>query len=131
MRLASDRLQTSLNDDPEFRLSARSWDARLRYRMGAHSFIVVVRDGEVSEIVEPAGFFDESNIEIAADDEVWQKILAVIPPPRFQDLFPAQLHHGLRMQGDIESLFAYYAAVRRMTEVMRAVHNDAPVAHQS
>jgi hypothetical protein len=128
VRIATDKLQTSLNDDPEFRLCARSWDARLRYQMGEHSFIVVIRDGQVAAISEPAGFFDESDIEITAGDHVWANILAEIPPPRFQDLFPAQLHHGLRMHGDLETLFAYYAAVRRMTEVMRAVHNGAPVA---
>jgi hypothetical protein len=131
VRIATDNLQTALNDDPEFLLCARSWDARLRYRMGDHSFILVIRDGRVAAISDPATFFDESDIEIAADDAVWAGILAEIPPPRMQDLFPAQLHHGLRMLGDLESLFAYYAAVRRLTEVMRAVHNDAPVALQS
>ena len=131
MRIATDELQASLNDDPEFRLTARSWDCRLRYRMGDDGFILVIRDGEVASVVDPAGLFDEWQVDITAADDVWRNVLAALPRPGFQDLFPAQLHHGLRMAGDLESLFAYYGAVRRITEVMRSVHNDAPVALRS
>jgi hypothetical protein len=128
LRIDTDRLLTRLNADPEFGLTARQWDCRLRFRIGADSFILVVRAGDVEAVEEPAGIFDEWQIAISADDEVWRNILAAVPPPFYHDLFPAQLHHGLRLEGDLESLFAYYGAVRRLTEIMRDVHNDAPVA---
>ena len=128
MRVDTDTLQVRLNEDPEFGLNARQWDCRLRFRLGADGFILVVRDGQVAAVEEPAGLFDEWQIAISADDEVWQNILSAVPPPFYHDLFPAQLHHGLRLEGDLESLFAYYGAVRRLTEIMRDVHNDAPVA---
>lgn len=131
MRIATDKLLARLKEDPEFGLMARMWDCRLRFRMGVDSFILVIRGGEATAVVEPAGLFDEWQIDISADEEVWRNILAPVPRPFFHDLFPAQLHHGLRMQGDLESLFAYYGAVRRLTEVLRLVHNDAPVAIQA
>ena len=87
-----------------------------------------IRNGELAGVVEAPGIFDEFAIEIAAGDDVWAKILAPVPPPFYHDLFPAQLHHGLRISGDLESVFAYYGALRRLTELMRAVHNDAAVA---
>lgn len=128
MRIATDQLLARLNDDPEFALTARMWDCRIRFRMGTDGFVLVVRGGKAAEVVEPAGIFDDWQIGISADDEVWQKILAPVPQPFYHDLFPAQLHHGLRMEGDLESLFAYYGAVRRIAELVRSVHNDAPVA---
>jgi hypothetical protein len=128
VRIATDELLARLKEDPEFGLTARLWDCRIRFRMGAEGFILVIRDGEATAVVEPVGIFDDWQIAISADDEVWGNILAAVPPPFFHDLFPAQLHHGLRMEGDLESLFAYYGAVRRLTEVMRSVHNDAPAA---
>ena len=127
MRIAADRLTTALNDDPEFRLCARMWDARIRYRMGDDGFILDIRRGEAAVVGAP-GIFDDFTIEIAAGDDIWEKILAPVPPPFHQDQFPAQLHHGLRIAGDLESVFAYYGALRRITELLRAVHNDAAVA---
>ncbi len=128
MRIAADKLTTAVNDDPEFRLCGRLWDARIRYRMGDDAFILDIRRGEIADVVETPGIFDDFEIEIAAGDDVWEKILAPVPPPFHHDLFPAQLHHGLRITGDLESVFAYYGALRRITELMRSVHNDAAVA---
>jgi hypothetical protein len=128
VRIAADTLTTALNDDPEFRLCGRLWSARIRYRMGDDAFILDIRHGRVAGVVEPAGIFDDFTIEIAAGEETWEKILAPVPPPFHHDLFPAQLHHGLRITGDLESVFAYYGALRRITELMRSVHNDAAVA---
>ena len=127
MRIAADTLTTAVNDDPEFRLCGRLWTTRIRYRMGDDAFILDIRNGELANIVEAPGIFDDFEIEIAAGDDVWEKILAPVPPPFYHDLFPAQLHHGLRISGDLESVFAYYGALRRLTELMRAVHNDAAV----
>ena len=81
MRIDTQRLLTRLHADPEFALTARQWDCRLRFRLGADSFILVVRAGEGADVEEPAGLFDEWQIAISADDEVWRNILSVIPPP--------------------------------------------------
>jgi hypothetical protein len=123
VRIATSALQTTLNGDPEFRLAARFWDCRIRYRLGDDAFVLVIRNGEVAAVVERPGVFDDYEIDIAADEASWQKILAPVPPPFYHDLFPAQLHHGLRMSGDLASLLAYYGAVRRITDVMRSTHN--------
>lgn len=128
MRIPAEKLVTAINDDPEFRLCGRLWSTRIRYRMGDDAFILDLRGGEVAGVVEAPGIFDDFEIEIAAGDDVWEKILAPVPPPFHHDLFPAQLHHGLRITGDLESVFAYYGALRRVTELMRSVHNDASVA---
>ena len=125
MRIATDRLVGALNADPELRLTARLWTTRIRYSLGDDAFVLDLRDGRVVDVVDAPTIFDDFAIDIAAPDDVWDKILSPVPPPFCQDLFPAQLHHGLRIAGDLESVFAYYGAVRRITELMRAVRNDA------
>lgn len=126
MHIAADRLATALNDDPEFRLCSRLWNTRIRYRLGEDAFILEIRAGEVAGVVERPGVFDDFRIDVSAGEDVWEKILAPVPPPFYHDLFPAQLHHGLRIGGDLESVFAYYGALRRITELMRSVHNETP-----
>ena len=125
MKLDTERLKKVMNADPEFALASRMWDARLRYRLGDDAFLIVIRDGVVTEIVPAPGLFHEFTADISAPDEVWSQILAAVPPPLFQDLFPAQFHHGLRITGDLESFYCYYAAVRRTTDLMRQVNNEA------
>lgn len=130
MRVATAELVDVLNGDPEFRLQARHWDSRLRYEMGEDVFILVIRDGMVTDVVENPGPFDEWRIEFVAGDETWANILAAVPRPFYQDIWSAQLHHGLRVGGDLEGMFAYFAAVRRITHLLRSQRNLDPVAER-
>lgn len=124
MRLPLDALISAINKDPEFRIAARMWSSRILYQLGDDRFILIIQDGVVASVIEQPGLFEEWRTEIIADDEVWSQILADKPRPFYQDLFPAQLCHGLRMRGDLEGLFAYYPAIRRITDLMRYTHNS-------
>ncbi len=117
--LDTEGLRAALNADPEFRLAARLWTTRLVLRMGERRYLLEIRDGEVREVVDEVTIFDPWEIELAGPEEGWEKLLQLIPPPFYQDVFPAILHHGFTMGGDLESLFAYYPAVRRMLDVVR------------
>ena len=56
---------------------------------------------------------------IAAAPAEWEKLLAPVPPPFYQDPFGASLHHPVSLGGDPETLFAYYGALRRVIEILR------------
>ena len=49
----------------------------------------------------------------------WAKLLAPVPPPFYQDVFGASLHHPVSLGGDVETLYAYYPAMRRVLEILR------------
>ena len=119
--LDADRIVAALNDDPEFRIMARRWDCRLVVRMGDQPYLIEIRGGEVQRLTNRVTIFDASDIQIGGPHEGWLELLKETPGPLYQDLFPAVLHKGFTMTGDLESLFAYYPAVRRMWDVIRQV----------
>ena len=128
MFIALDRLVDELNADPEFRLASRLWTADIRYVLGDDSFRLSVVDGTVVGAFAGPGLFDAYTFSISGSEEVWAEILSPVPAPMYQDLFPAQFHKGVRMEGDLESLYGYYAAVRRTTDILRRVNNDTAAA---
>jgi len=113
-------LRDALNSDPEFRLAARYWDGAIEFRIGERSCVVNLTDGAVTEVGDtvrgPA-----SAVVISAPEEDWAKLLEPAPRPFYQDFHAASAHHGFRLGGDVETLWAYYAAVRRSADILRAV----------
>lgn len=107
-------------NDPEFRLAARRWSVRIRLRSGASSRIITVDDGTLSEVNDAPTLWDPWDIDIAAPESAWNKLLAPVPPPMYQDIFPAQLHGDFTIGGNLELLFGHYPAARRLVEIMRA-----------
>jgi hypothetical protein len=119
--LDTERVVAALNADPEFRLTARRWDCRLIVRMGDEPYLLEIRDGQVRRLSTRVTIFDASDIQIGGPRDGWLELLKETPRPLYQDLFPAVLHKGFTITGDLESLFAYYPAVRRMWDVIRSV----------
>ena len=111
----------AVNADPEFQIAARLWNASLRLRMGDSTYILIFKDGVLAGVNDQPNIFDNWDIDIAGPADGWAKLLQPIPPPLYQDIFPAQLHKGFSLGGNLELLFAYYPAVRRMFDIMRGV----------
>ena len=42
-------------------------------------------------------------------------------PPFYLDYYSASVHHEVTLDGDPESLWAYYPAIRRTTDLFRAI----------
>lgn len=119
-------LDDALRRDPEFALHSRYLTAIVRVVIGeVQSFRIVVRAGRIAEIDPVATPFDEFTFQLAGTEEQWRHLLAPIPPSFYQDFYPAMLHHGFRIEGDMETIMAYYPAVRRLAEIFRDVANAA------
>ena len=95
------RLKQTVNADPEFKLTAR-----------------------LLNVNESPTFFDEWDIIASGPAEGWQKLLQSVPPPLYQDLFPAAVHRGFSVGGNLDLLFGYYAAFRRLTDLLRKIANN-------
>ncbi len=112
------RIRDAANADPEFQIAARHWDAVLRIDAGAEVHLLQVRAGEAVEADPGAAFaFD---VRIAAPAATWDEMLAAVPRAFYHDLFAAAARHGVVLEGDTE---AYYPAIRRLLELMRAIAN--------
>lgn len=117
--LDMDQFRGELNQDPEFVIAARFWETSLKIEMGDRHCILQIQDGEVTGVNPRPGFYDPWKIKIGAPEKDWQQFLKTVPRPFYHDLFAASIHHDFVCEGDLESFFAYYPAIRRMFEVMR------------
>ena len=123
-----ERLQTAANNDPEFRIAARFWDTVLRITMGDTAHLLYIRDGQMTAVRpwDPMQqVWTSWQVSITAPAEDWSKFLAPLPPPFYQDLWGATLHHGFTVEGDLASFYPYYPAMRRLFDLMRAVVREA------
>ena len=83
------------------------------------TYVFRIRDGELAHVNAAHTVFDAWDLEIAVPRAGWAEILKPVPPPFYQDVASAVFRHGFRLGGDLESFFAYHAALRRLVEVMR------------
>lgn len=121
----ADRLAARAAADGEFRLAARYWNGSLSIDLDGPSLSFRLVDGAIS--VASAGHAGAHDIGLAAPREVWDKILAPLPPPFFNDIMPARAF-DLRVSGDEETLWQYYPAVRRLIDLLRKeVTDGAPL----
>jgi hypothetical protein len=113
-------LLEAINADPEFQLAARYWNGSFRLGMGAAEAVLFrVRDGRLVDLNRQPTPFDAWDFEISGPAEGWEQILSAVPKPFYQDVASAIFRHGFNLGGDLESYFAYHAALRRVIDVMR------------
>lgn len=113
------RFREVANEDPEFSIAARYWSSSLKLGMGDAGHLLTIQDGKITVIEPVPAQSDVGDIRISGPAEDWGKILEPVPPPFYQDIFAATVYHGLAYEGDLELMFAYYPALRRMVEIMR------------
>jgi hypothetical protein len=113
-------LRDALNGDPEFRLAARFWNGAIEFRIGEQRCVVNLAEGAVIEVGDSVRGA-AAPVVISAPEEDWAELLEPAPRPFYQDFHAASAHHGFRLGGDVETLWAYYAAVRRSADILRAI----------
>lgn len=116
-----DAFVRALNEDPEFAIAARYWDATLKLSMGESKYMVFISGGRIAGIDPAPGMMEDWDYDfhIAAPREEWEKMLQPVPPPFYQALLPAVLLHGFDFGGDFKTFCAYYRAFSRFIEIMR------------
>lgn len=120
MRSLSARLAARCTTDGEFRLAARYWTGSLRFDLGETVACLLLTNGEVRAAEAPSAAVPAGagHVGVRAPADVWARILAPIPPPLFNDILPAQAF-GLVREGDAETFWQYFPAVRRAVDLLR------------
>ena len=116
--LPVEAILTQLNDDPEFKLSARYWNCDIRFIIGDDPYFMHIENGRVVSFQRGTQGHDPYNINISGPEHVWEQMLEEIPRPFYHDWFAASAHHELDFSGDLESAYAYYYALRRIKAIM-------------
>ena len=115
-------LKHELRDDEEFNLHRKHFDAKIRVVIGeTQSFQLIIRsdnDVVIDPVVTP---FDGFDIQLLGTEEHWSNMLEPNPPPFYQDFYPAMVHHGFRIEGDMEMIYAFLPAIRRLGDLFRTV----------
>lgn len=105
--------------DRELALAARFWDGVLHFAVGPARVALRFEPGRAPRIESNAAAVGARDVEVSAEPDEWEKLLAPVPPPFYQDVFGAALHHPVSLGGDFETLYAYYPAIRRAIELLR------------
>ena len=116
--IAWDELAGRIHEDGEFRLASRFWNATLRLDLGSESRRLCFREGRLQEI-EGCDPDADCDVHVSASLEDWERLLAPVPRPFYQDLLGAQLHHGFQMNAELLDFAAYYPALQRLVEILR------------
>lgn len=114
-----DAVRHVLNADPEWAIASRFWHARVRFYADDDEFFMRIEHGKVVAFEAGTDGYQSSTIHIGGPRATWREMLKPLPPPLFQDFFPAMMHHGIILGGDLVSLYAYYGAISRILAVMR------------
>lgn len=122
--IAWNDLRERVNADSEFQLAARFWNATLRLDFDAWSQSLRFEEGRLV-LAEPCTADADCDLFIGAPDDDWRELLAPVPRPFYQDLFGAQLQHGVRLSPDPLDYAAYYPALRRLVQLLSASREDA------
>lgn len=104
-------------------MAARYWNGALEFRVDQAPTVVRLEEGTVTSVSGPLPADLEAvtgpgPVVIAAPASDWAQLLERRPPPFYEDSHAATAHHGFRMDGDVETLWAYYAAVRRSADIL-------------
>jgi hypothetical protein len=121
VKLSSKELQKALNGDSEFRIAGRFWDGTLRFEFGADIFRLTLQGGEVVSIDANAPEPGRGDVVVKAPVKDWAELLKAVPPPFYQEFYPAAMHHGFRLEGDPDYIWPYYWVLRRSGEVLRSL----------
>lgn len=122
--LSAERVYAALVADPEFAMGSRSWTGQLVLVIGGRALALELHDGTLTGVTDEA--FDgrsatDGVVVISGPDGDWDKMLQPVPEPFYQDFYPASQRHDLRLDGEPETLWAFYPAIRRTGDVLRSV----------
>jgi hypothetical protein len=116
----ADRVRELANQDGEFAIAARLWDATIGIDAGDTPHVLEIRGGRIVRFERDQGRAANCDFRIAAPADEWAEMLTPVPHAFFHDLFAAMSREHFTIEGDLMPMFPYYPALRRLVEIMRA-----------
>jgi pimeloyl-ACP methyl ester carboxylesterase len=106
--------------DTELGLHARFWTGRLVFHVGDDHRAVRFDNGRLTavEAVSAAEPLGATDVAYTITPSTWAALLEPLPQPMAHD-WSATRHLGTEVSGDTETLYQYYAAIRRIGDLLR------------
>ena len=111
----------AVSADQEMNVVGKFFDVDFLLGIGAKEYIMQVRKGKISNIVENPTPLDAWSFAIRGPEESWKKFIQPVPPPMFNDIFAGVFHGNFKLEGDIKVFMQNIRALFRMLDVMREV----------
>ena len=120
---AAERFRERINIDPGFALQSRDMTLNLVIEIDGDARLICFRDGQLTKISRFVPVTEPVDITVTGDLAFWRKLLAPVPPPRFQNLYAAVRANTCEVRGNGELYAAYFAATTRLIDAMRDLEN--------
>jgi hypothetical protein len=120
----AEQFRARVNSDGEFARIARDMALNLVIDVSGDSRLVEIHAGSVRAVRRFAPLSEPVDITIRGTNDFWSSLLSPIPPPRFQNLYAAVRAGTCEVIGNGELYAACFAAISRMTVIMRELQNS-------
>ena len=115
------KYRETVSVDQEMNVVGKFFDIDFLLGIGAKEYLMQVRKGKISEILENPTPLDTWSFAIRGPEESWKKFIQHVPPPLFNDIFAGVFHGNFKLEGDIKVFMQNIRALFRMLDVMREV----------
>jgi hypothetical protein len=115
----------AVNADPEFRLAARHWNAKVGLNVPPDNLVLAFENGALID----AGPGDPAtaDIRLTAPEGGWLEFLKPVPSPFHHGMLPAIVRQGFALDGDVVLWTTYYGALSRVFAVMKTLVNGQAI----
>jgi hypothetical protein len=121
---AADEFRIRVNRDGEFAQTARDMVLNLAIGVDGQARLIEIQGGSVCAVRRFVPLTEPVDVTIRGTEAFWSKLLSPVPPPRFQNLYAAVRAGNCEVVGNGELYAAYFAAICRMTVIMRELQNS-------
>jgi hypothetical protein len=111
----------AVNADPEFRLAARYWNAKVGLDFPPDNLVLAFENGALIEA--GPGDTAAADIRLTAPEGSWSEFLKPVPSPFHHGMLPAIVRQGFALDGDVVLWTTYYGALSRVFAVMKTLVN--------
>jgi hypothetical protein len=122
MIIETEKIETMLNNDPEFKREIRYCNGTLKMLMGDDTLCMIFKDGKLITVTYDLPAETTADFVLEGTDDLWENILATYPVPWYPCIESSCAHHGMKMTTNIET-YAYLAAWNRLIKVLRLIVN--------
>ena len=120
----AEMLRRRINDDGTFRLMARDIALNLALVADGEARLLKFRNGGLRGIDPFVPLTEPVDITIEGSGAFWDRLLSAVPPPRYQNLYAGARAGNCFVTGNAELYNAYFAAISRITEIMRDLRHE-------
>lgn len=114
-----EKLPELVNGDPALVRRGRWTNMVMMLRIGEDTWLITIREGRIDACVRQSLRMSSFDFSITGDEDAWRKFWQAAPPPMHHDLHALLRIGAIRIEGDIDLMFANLLYLKIMLEKLR------------